>query len=313
MPAPSSTTLRWLIGLALALALVLWVHWAVGWPRLLAPWAEMPAGRLALALALVALSYLLRALRIYDYFRADLVGRFAATARLSFLHNAANNLLPMRLGEAAFPLLMQRYFGKGWLASGVSLLWIRLLDLHFVLLVGILALLPPSAWSLLLPLLWLALLPLSLGLRPRLEPALRARAPKLAAALAHVPAQGWLNLRIWLWTAASWTLKVAAFVLVVTHFAELPARTALAGVVGAELSSVLPVHGVAGAGSYEGAMTLALLPLGVSQAAALTAAVNLHLFLLGCTLLLALTGLLLPRPGLHRAGEPPILPRAENR
>jgi uncharacterized membrane protein YbhN (UPF0104 family) len=40
---------------------------------------------------------------------------------------------------------------------------------------------------------------------------------------------------------------------------------------GAELSSVLPFHGIAGSGSYELAMVAALVPLGVSAEAAFAA------------------------------------------
>jgi uncharacterized membrane protein YbhN (UPF0104 family) len=53
------------------------------------------------------------------------------------------------------------------------------------------------------------------------------------------------------------------------------------GALGGELSSVLPVHGLAGAGTYEAGVVAALAPFRVSAVEALAAAVNLHLFLLG--------------------------------
>jgi uncharacterized membrane protein YbhN (UPF0104 family) len=71
----------------------------------------------------------------------------------------------------------------------------------------------------------------------------------------------------------------------------------LIGVLGAELSSILPFHGIAGGGTYELAAVAALVPFGVSPEAALVGAVNLHLFLLGVTLLLGLLALLLPVQG----------------
>jgi glycosyltransferase 2 family protein len=64
---------------------------------------------------------------------------------------------------------------------------------------------------------------------------------------------------------------------------------------GTELSSVLPFHGIAGSGSYELAAVAALVPLGVDPKLALAGAVNLHLFLLGSTLLLGALAFLLPR------------------
>jgi len=62
---------------------------------------------------------------------------------------------------------------------------------------------------------------------------------------------------------------------------------------------VLPVHGLAGAGTYEAGVVAALLPFGVAPAAALAGAVNLHLFLLGAALLGGALALL---PGRRRRG-----------
>ena len=164
LPGPRYPLLRWLIALLLPVLLVAWVSWAVGWKPLLSAWTSMPADTLALAVALVALSYLARALRVYDYFIEETRGRFPATLRLSLLHNTANNLLPMRAGEMAFPLLMKRYFGQSLARSGLSLFWIRLLDLHLVGLVALIALYLDRRTTLylLLPAAWIAGLALAI-------------------------------------------------------------------------------------------------------------------------------------------------------
>jgi uncharacterized membrane protein YbhN (UPF0104 family) len=73
----------------------------------------------------------------------------------------------------------------------------------------------------------------------------------------------------------------------------------LTGVMGAELSSVLPFHGIAGSGSYELAAVAALMPLGIEPKLALAGAVNLHLFLLGSTLMLGALAFLLKKPSLN--------------
>jgi hypothetical protein len=57
-------------------------------------------------------------------------------------------------------------------------------------------------------------------------------------------------------------------------------------------------------------MVAALYPFGVAPAAALGAAVNLHLFLLGVTLLSSLAALLIPAP---RAGAPDPVAEEPNR
>ena len=61
----------------------------------------------------------------------------------------------------------------------------------------------------------------------------------------------------------------------------------LLGSIMGEISSTLPIHGLAGAGTYEAGVLVALLPAGVGLDEALNGAVNLHLFVLGATILSA--------------------------
>jgi uncharacterized membrane protein YbhN (UPF0104 family) len=296
------TLWRWLLGIALFAGLLVWVEQAVGWGQLLAPWRSFAPATLALLLLLTALSYLLRAVRIYDYSHALLAGSFSTTVRLSVIHNSLNNFLPMRLGELAYPLLMKRYFRQDYTASSVTLLWIRMLDLHFLVFLGLLFIGQMggyAAWSwLVLP--WMLLVPLMYWGHGWLQRRMAGRSGRLSSVLnrllGHVPDSGWGFARIWLWTVLSWIFKFTAFTTVVLHFADIGLWRAVFGTIGAELSSVLPINGVAGAGSYELAMAAALLPLGLDMSTVLKAAVNLHLYLLGANLLLGLGALLLPKP-----------------
>ncbi len=282
------------------IALVLAVALTVGWGPLLAPWRELGLTELLGLLALSALSYGFRAVRVFDYFRPAFAGRFPTVLRLSILHNVANNLLPMRAGEMVFPWLMGRYFGQGFGNALASLIWIRLLDMHFLGLIACLILYlrqPWIGWPL-AGLLWLLLLPLMARVG-RLAPTGSTRMPaRLASTLARAaPVSRRLIARLYLWTALSWTAKFIAFALLLQHFLPLDLWRLLIGVLGAELSSILPFHGIAGGGTYELAAVAALVPFGVSPEAALVGAVNLHLFLLGVTLLLGLLALLLPVQG----------------
>ena len=282
------------------IALVLAVALTVGWGPLLAPWRELGLTELLGLLALSALSYGFRAVRVFDYFRPAFAGRFPTVLRLSILHNVANNLLPMRAGEMVFPWLMGRYFGQGFGNALASLIWIRLLDMHFLGLIACLILYlrqPWIGWPL-AGLLWLLLLPLMARVG-RLAPTGSSRMPaRLASTLARAaPVSRRLIARLYLWTALSWTAKFIAFALLLQHFLPLDLWRLLIGVLGAELSSILPFHGIAGGGTYELAAVAALVPFGVSPEAALVGAVNLHLFLLGVTLLLGLLALLLPVQG----------------
>lgn len=293
----------WLIGGVLLATLAAAVQYTVGWPALLAPWRAFSPPLILWLFLLTAMSYGLRAVRVYDWFRPSLAGRFLQVLRLSVLHNTANNLLPMRAGEMAFPWLMHRYFAYSILDAAAALLWIRILDLHFLGLVGILILdLRQASWVWwVAAALWLGGLG-ALALIGRAgvsEP--RAGAGRIRGLVSRVaaaaPKDPWLIARIYLWTATSWGLKFIAFASVLHHFVPVDFWRVLSGVMGAELSSVLPFHGIAGSGSYELAAVVALVPLGVDAKQALAGAVNLHLFLLGTTLVLGALALLLPKPG----------------
>jgi uncharacterized membrane protein YbhN (UPF0104 family) len=109
------------------------------------------------------------------------------------------------------------------------------------------------------------------------------------------PREPMVIARVYLWTLLTWILKFAAFAVLLAHFLPVAFWQVLVGVMGAELSSVLPFHGIAGSGSYEIAIVAALAPLGVNPAQALAGAVNLHLFLLGTTLILGALAFALPR------------------
>lgn len=292
----------WLIGAAVLLGLIVAVQAMVGWGALLAPWLVFSPLLILWLFLLTAASYVLRAVRVYDWFRPRFAGGFLSVLRLSVLHNTANNLLPMRAGEMVFPWLMRRYFDHGFLDAAAALLWIRVLDLHFLGLIGILILYLRQAswlwWA--VAALWIAGLGI-LALVGRAGVSERTAGPGRLRGLvrrvaAAAPRDPWLIARAYVWTAATWSLKFIAFASVLQHFVPVAFWRVLAGVMGAELSSVLPFHGIAGSGSYELAAVAALVPLGVDARQALAGAVNLHLFLLGTTLILGALALLLPKP-----------------
>ena len=290
--AISSFPLKRVIAVLLLLALVAGVQFYVGWGRLLQPWRAVPLPMLGAAALLVIATYGLRAVRLYDFFSAEVNGRFPLAFKLMLQHNFFNNLLPMRSGEVAFPLLMNRYFGVPAKRSVPALIWFRLLDLHTIGLVGLWALgalrLQPAV-ILGLSLVWLSLpwwgYKLNAWLLRRIPPTRSGVVGLLRSGLEGSPHSLGLMLRVWSWTLVNWVVKLGVFAWVLALFAELTLPGAVLGVFGGELTSVLPIHGVAGAGTYEAGIVAALLPQGVSGETALAAAVNLHLFLLGVTLI----------------------------
>ena len=293
------TSWKFWAGMLLLPALIWLVEDAYGWQAVLASWQSIPPASLAIATALMAVSYLLRALRFYDFFHAACHGQFTRLLRITVLHNFFNNMLPMRSGETAFPLLMKQHFGLPYRHSAPALLWLRLLDLYALLALAVFSLqekLPvPQPWfyplAVLLLIAPLLVLPLQNGLNRFLSNHERGWANKAAELMHALPDSPWPFTRALLWTLFNWALKLAVYAWLLGQF--LPAIDYSQSWVGAttgELSSVLPVHGVAGAGSYEAGVLAGLIPRGIPPEQALAAAVNLHLFVLGTTLLL--TGLI---------------------
>jgi hypothetical protein len=229
--------------------------------------AATPPWVWAVALAGLAASYALRAERLRrewsSWFAADPArGRspgFVACLALFLTHNAAIVVLPLRAGEAGYPLLLQRRFGVPLGESLKSLLWLRLQDAAVL---GTLAAwwLPPvepevrAGWSVLIGLGWLA----AMLWGPRLLGALSARVPAVqrfsAAWLAH------RNDRTgWALCAANWVVKLGVFALLLQALAPLDFAAALRGALGGEVASVLPLQGPAGLGTYEAGVWAAAL------------------------------------------------------
>ena len=300
--SPLRTALRYLTGGLLLVGLILAVETWIGWSALLKPWRSLAPGYLAAGIILIFLSYSLRALRVYDYFLAETQGQFGVCLRLSLQHNLLNNLLPMRTGELSFPVLMARCFSVPVMRSMPALLWFRLLDLHTLIAFALLVVSEPLIGqlpSIALGVGWMTTPWLGFKLYGAWQARLKHHTGKLGILMHRVleslPQQPHLFWRSWLWTLLNWAIKLAVFAWILSLFSDIPLGTAWIGATFGDITSVLPIHGIAGAGTYEAGVVAGLTPFGIKPAEALQAAVNLHLFVLGCTLLSGLLSLLLPR------------------
>ncbi|MCG6871120.1 MAG: flippase-like domain-containing protein [Gammaproteobacteria bacterium] len=294
---------RWSIFIAtvIFLAFVGYVEYAFRWAELLRPWAALPPHYVAAAASLVMVSYGIRALRLFHYFLGEMRGRYGLCLRLFLQHNLLNILLPMRSGELSFPLLMGRYFNIPARRSVPVLLWFRMLDLHTLLMLGLMVVLRdryPQYWYWGL---WLAPFPylayrFSHAASRFVEKRRGTRMMDLAAdLLASLPRAAGAFWYTWLWTWLNWMVKLLVFAWVFQLFLAVPVTQAWLAAIAGDLTSVLPVHGLAGAGTYEAGIVAALLPFGVAAESTLPAAVNLHLFLLGTAILAGLASVALPR------------------
>ena len=100
-----------IIAVAVSAGLLAWLMADGRWRGLGEVFARLDGLTLGLAAAGFGLSYLLRALRIFDEFRTQAGGRFGSCLRITLIHNAMINVVPFRGGEAAFPLLLRQNFG----------------------------------------------------------------------------------------------------------------------------------------------------------------------------------------------------------
>jgi len=289
--------LSWVILLVFVAAVQ---HW-IGWKTVLEPWMQFSWAQGLIALALLVLTYALRAWRMFDYFPQYLTGKWFATWRLMLIHNVLNNVLPARTGEVSFPLLMKRYFGVGYAHSVSALLWFRVLDLHAILSFAIFPLLvitPLKRFALPIMMLWMVLPIILYVLHNRIEIWFAGEDGKLSQlaqqAMYGLPDNWGEFWRSWLMTWANWIVKIMTLAWLLGQFAPGASwNLLLTSVVGGELTSVLPVHAPGGFGTYEAGIIAPLSRI-IDMKVATIAAVNLHLFVLGSSLLGGLLGWLMP-------------------
>ena len=297
MPKPLGFSLpawaRWAIKILVVAAYFGVLEYFWGWEKLLAPWKSVAPVTVIASIALLASTYFLRALRIYDYFRSDINRRFALTLKLTLLHNVLNNLLPARSGELSFPILMKRYFEVNLTRATATLFWLRFMDLHTVIALGIGAFYfatSQSVWWLYGLAAW-ALLPLAVyvahaklaTLVPRIRnPKWQNVTHKLLSGLPHSVAE---LARACLWTVTNWGVKITAMAWILKQFSTMTNGQAWIGSLSGDLSSVLPLHAPAGVGTYEAAVLGGLAVVGVNTDTAMQAAVSLHIMILVSSLI----------------------------
>jgi uncharacterized membrane protein YbhN (UPF0104 family) len=280
--------MRRALALALTAALAAWFIQGAHWQGVGERLARVAGWQLAVAVAAFALTYLLRAGRVFDEFRRTTPVHYAGILRITLVHNASVNILPFRSGEAAFPLLLSRWFGVPTTRAIAALLWLRIQDAFVVLALAAFVWPGLPAW---LRALWIGAVALAAWAIPawarRHPEALESHGRlqrimlKLRAALAE-STRG--NVRSWLWTVSNWSVKLAAQAWLLAAVLGAPLATGLAGAMGVELAAILPIQGVAGFGTYEAGGAALMRPHGIMLADGLQAALALHLFVIACAL-----------------------------
>jgi hypothetical protein len=181
-------------------------------------------------------------------------------------------------------------------------LWFRLLDLYVMFLLALMSSMPNrGSWWLpasVITLLTLAI-PLIYRRLPRIISYLEGKfhgalKEQLSEVRKGLPTSSRILLLSSWWTLVNWALKLVAFAWIIQQFIAIDFGQSLLGAIGGEVISILPIYSIAGVGTYEAGVVAALVPADIGYEEALKTAVNLHLFLLSCTLLSGILSYLIP-------------------
>jgi Lysylphosphatidylglycerol synthase TM region len=241
------------------------------------------------AFVLGALVQWLRAWRFAVMTTGRLALPGAALVRIAFQLNGLNFLLPFRLGELSYPVLMRRHYGHALLHSAGILLLARLFDLATVgsILLAAAALqdLPVGVDRVLLGFgaLGLALAPFGLALAGR---ALRLRmaqssrtgevAARLTAGLAAIGDRNVAMTAVALGFAIWLVFGLAAILVAHAVVATVSPGAAMLGAAAGNIAFALPINGIAGFGPAQAAWVVATMWAGVPRDDAVISALALH-------------------------------------
>jgi uncharacterized membrane protein YbhN (UPF0104 family) len=254
----------------------------------------LPAQTAVVIFLLGAVSWLLRGLRTWLLFEQL---PLMEALGMSFVHNTANNVAPMRLGELALPMLA-RWLGNVEFSVGLtSLLWIRLLDLISLIGISVCIVFLPTVGTIMLALLaaLVFLTPLLIAIIiPKTQ---HIRLPQILeqarAQLIYEAQNGKRLHRMWRLTILAWLSKIMGMGVLLATLSGIPMTDVITTILGAELSSILPIHGLAGAGSYEAGGIIGSTLMGLSPVLALEMTIQLHIYVLSLTAVFGILGVLL--------------------
>jgi uncharacterized membrane protein YbhN (UPF0104 family) len=288
------------VALAVAAVLLVAVLWGVGrfvgWDMVAATARDIPPLAWAGFAALLLVSYLARAVRLWRLLHdVDPRMRIARATPVFLVHNALATFVPARLGEATMPLLARRWLDLDWAATVGALAWWRTSDLAVVAAVA-LALLASGA-TVLAPLYALALAACAVPvvvvmLRGALLRFVEAHARReggearwarlVRRVLGGMPARLGAVMADLSLALASWTSKLGGFALLMQGALRAAAEPApplpllaAAGLAG-DAGGALPLPTVGGVGPFEAGIVLGLGALGIDARSALAIGVTLH-------------------------------------
>jgi hypothetical protein len=244
---------------------------------------------IVVAFGLVALVQWLRAWRFAVMTAGTAALPDTVLVRIALQLNFLNFVLPFRLGELGYPMLMRRHYGHGLLHSAGVLLLARLFDLATVvsLLLGAAAVLRLAGGAgdaiLALGSLGFGLAPFALivagrAVRPWFAqlPGVGDAAAKLTAGLDAVGERRMGLVAVVLGFAIWLVLALAAIMVAGAVTATVPPAAAVLGASAGHVAFALPINGIAGIGPSQAAWVAATTRAGVPWDDAVISALALH-------------------------------------
>ena len=233
----------WMLALLLLMALIRHSDWSLTVSRLM----DVPKTVLVICTLGWLSSFLFRAFRFKGEWDAHGKISLWDSLSLTFLHNAAVILVPFRVGELGYPVLVQKLLNVSLQQCIRSLLWLRLQD-GIVLLSLAFLLLPFLSTELRIAGLSVVVI-LCLATQKWWLRLLRSRhfLIRQVRAFLHQRSSPWG----WFWSAANWIVKLLVVSLMLSNLTGLDTLQTLRGALAGELSALLPLTGPAGLGTYE--------------------------------------------------------------
>jgi uncharacterized membrane protein YbhN (UPF0104 family) len=293
-----SQVLLWLL---MCFILVALFEWVLDWDETIQAWSSMPLSQIATSLALLVASYLARSARLYTYLSSGLPGQLIQCLRITLQHNFFINILPFRAGEAVFPVLAKRYFGIPVSQATGTLFSFRMADLLVLSFLGLIMILTGiqmadqasmAVRAFLFILLIICLVLVLLHRFGHSTPRLKKYWALFKSGLPDNPAA---FIHLFIWTFLAWSTKLVAYASILMAFLQVSIPVSLLSALSGELASSIPIHTPAAFGTFESGVVAVLMPAGINIESALTAAINLHLFILSVTTVIAGLGLLIGR------------------
>lgn len=233
----------WMLALLMLMALIRHSDWSLTVSRLM----DVPKTVLVICTLGWLSSFLFRAFRFKGEWDAHGKISLWDSLSLTFLHNAAVILVPFRVGELGYPVLVQKLLNVSLQQCIRSLLWLRFQD-GIVLLSLAFLLLPFLSAELRIAGLLVVVI-LCLATQKWWLRLLRSRhfLIRQVRAFLHQRSSPWG----WFWSAANWIVKLLVVSLMLSNLTGLDTLQTLRGALAGELSALLPLTGPAGLGTYE--------------------------------------------------------------